>query len=572
MGRTDFRASRRIAVSAANSTELPVWVYKRNGRLVPFEADKISQALFATSDGLGRPDAFLARELTDSVLHFLSQEYAGTIPSTVQIAEWVVKVVRELGEPELARAFALYGERRQRTAREKEAPRPLRIPEETLRFQPHEPFSAFLRRCRQEYGLRTVFSRDLLAAQKDGLLTLTGLDSPLELKGCVLDASTDEPLEVLLRSRELAGDFVAIDGPEHALADAADTTSVARKYVRQVVMGLRLTGLRALVHLNGAGAPPWADELAIGPLFATQQRPTAEALRRTCEALFEEWTGSPAGECVELHWHLGERDFSDTHDTEWRHRLARHALENPRLTFAFDRPKRPFALGEGLDRKHTAVLLAVGLHLPRLAQLPGVSEMNFLQKLGSLARLAVSAAVQKRDFLRHTSRERPALAGRFLLDRARLVVVPVGLEAVVQTLLGRGLSSGKPVTEWARRLLQSLQQDLLVASRTYRLECCLDEGSGFAGYGEVARDGPRELAGLSCWDPSPSLRCQVRTAGALHAVAQGGTALVVVPAEKTPSCDELVNTVQYAWQQTDVARLRFVRPATRSPELSLLHL
>jgi hypothetical protein len=166
---------------------------------------------------------------------------------------------------------------------------------------------------------------------------------------------------------------------------------------------------------------------------------------------------------------------------------------------------------------------------------------------------------------------RPALAGRFLLDRARLVVVPVGLEAVVHSFLGRGLGSGKPATEWARRLLQSLQQDLHDAGRTYRLECCLEEGSGFAGYAEVARDGPHELAGLTGWDPSAALRGQVRAAGALHAVAQGGTALVVIPAEKSPGGEELADVIRYAWQQLEVTRLRFVRPAARLPELSLLN-
>ena len=34
------------------------WVRKRDGRLVPFEADKISRALFAASESVGRPDAF----------------------------------------------------------------------------------------------------------------------------------------------------------------------------------------------------------------------------------------------------------------------------------------------------------------------------------------------------------------------------------------------------------------------------------------------------------------------------------------------------------------------------------
>src|SRR5437870_4712458 len=83
----------------------PVWIYKRDGRLVPFEADKISRALFAATETLGRPDAFLARELTDGVVHFLAEEVNGAIPATAHIAELVVKVVRELGQQSLARAF-----------------------------------------------------------------------------------------------------------------------------------------------------------------------------------------------------------------------------------------------------------------------------------------------------------------------------------------------------------------------------------------------------------------------------------------------------------------------------------
>src|SRR4051795_9952581 len=86
----------------------PAWVSKRDGRLVPFEADKISRALFAATEGLGRPDAFLARELADGAVHFLAAECEGQIPTTQQIAEVVVKVVRELGHPALAAAFAAH--------------------------------------------------------------------------------------------------------------------------------------------------------------------------------------------------------------------------------------------------------------------------------------------------------------------------------------------------------------------------------------------------------------------------------------------------------------------------------
>src|SRR5437762_1235357 len=85
---------------------LPEWIYKRDGRLVPFDADNISRALFGATQSLGRPDSFLARELCDSVMHFLAAEAEGTTPTTAQVAELAVKVVRELGQPLLAQALA----------------------------------------------------------------------------------------------------------------------------------------------------------------------------------------------------------------------------------------------------------------------------------------------------------------------------------------------------------------------------------------------------------------------------------------------------------------------------------
>src|SRR5207248_10461462 len=92
----------------------PAWVTKRDGRLVPFEADKISRALFAAAEDLGAADAFLARELADGVVHFLSAEAEGTTPTTAQVEETVVKVVRELGHPALAEAFARFARERRR--------------------------------------------------------------------------------------------------------------------------------------------------------------------------------------------------------------------------------------------------------------------------------------------------------------------------------------------------------------------------------------------------------------------------------------------------------------------------
>src|SRR5260370_14053613 len=95
-----------------------------------------------------------------------------------------------------------------------------------------------------------------------------------------------------------------------------------------------------------------------------------------------------------------------------------------------------------MDRQHSSVLMTVGLNLPRLADQQGVlgNPTKFLDKLGSLARLALSAGVQKREFLRRIGKDRPALLRGFLLGRARLVAAPVGLESVVRAMTGEGVS------------------------------------------------------------------------------------------------------------------------------------
>src|SRR5260370_137573 len=83
----------------------PAWVRKRDGRVVPFEAARISRALFAASERCGQPDAFLARELADVAVHFLAEETEGITPTTEQVREVVVKVLRELKQIPLAGAF-----------------------------------------------------------------------------------------------------------------------------------------------------------------------------------------------------------------------------------------------------------------------------------------------------------------------------------------------------------------------------------------------------------------------------------------------------------------------------------
>jgi hypothetical protein len=544
--------------SPANSP--PAWVHKRDGSLVPFEADKISRALFAASERLGRPDAFLARELTDGVVHFVAAEFESAAPTTAQIAELVVKVVRELGQPALAQAFVA-GSRDTERAAKRPAAAELVVP-----FSPADEPEKLVRTCLRAYSLRTVFARDLAAAHTDGLLLLGGLEAPLELEGCILPppAAGAGLIEAVEEARQRAGAFLAIDGPEHILAQrAADGPA---NYVRELTIGLRATGLEAVVNLNCATPPSWADDLASGPLFFEQRRaPKPERLTALADAALEQLLRVRLGprSLVRVDWHLGERDFAGAAEDRLL-RLARRVNEQAPLAFVFDRPRRPVALAEGVDRQHPATLLTVELPLPRLAaQVTGQNDApaQFLRKLGSLVRLALSAAVQKRDFLRRHSESRPGLARGFLLDRAQLVVAPVGLDQAVSLLLGQPVTPVGPSLDFARQVIQRLRAVLDLDGQACHIDACLD------GFWLSAAD-TRPATGDQGSVPLLDGLSQLQVAAALQDAADLGSAALIVTDGPRPGAEQIADWLRWAWKQTNLTRLRIVRTTRSSQQLT----
>ena len=259
---------------------------------------------------------------------------------------------------------------------------------------------------------------------------------------------------------------------------------------------------------------------------------------------------------MRTNWHLSESDFRP----EAAQRLIRTAqsvLNGTAIGFIFDRPRRAAPLAEGVDRRHPALLLTVGLNLPRLAEQPGVDgdPARLLKKLGSLARLALSAAVQKRDYLRRREAVpgAPPVTSGFLLDRARLAAAPVGLDVVVQAFTGRGLCSGGAALEFGKQVVQTLHDVLRQEGGQTRLATCLDGPDDFH-FGELA---VARVAGLTPWDAAAPVKHQLRAAGALHAVAEGGGAALFLPQNPQLTAKVVADALRMAWKQTDVSRVRF---------------
>jgi hypothetical protein len=573
----------------------PLWVFKRDGRLVPFEADRISRALFAATESLGRPDAFLARELADGVVHFLCVDGECLTPTTAEVGELVVKVVRELGHPEVAEAVAEYAHRRTQQRGQLDA-----IPqtdekraeqgdlsvtwsgrEMTVRFPQGRaelpPLGEVLAACKRGYSLRAVFTRDLIAAQDEGLLTITGLDAPDELAACFVGPPLRPGASLaatIQEAQRLAAEFVVLDSPEYLMPSAGELPST-EELVQELHRALQGSRLRVVVNLNTSAPPSWADELAEGPLFIAQRRPNhSDSLSAHSWSLLQ-WLG--ASERVRVDWHLGERDFAAGRE-ENLVRLARLALEGADLGFVFDRSRRPLLLAEGVDRQHPAVLLTVGVNLPKLAENAGVQgdPEKFLSKLGSLARLALSAAVQKREYLRRQARARQrrstgglAITSGFLLDRSHLVVAPIGIDTVVTSLVQRGLCSGGAALELGRRIVGRLREVLRQDGRAAQMETCIDGPWAFQLNETDQMPSSAQVAGLTPWDSTASIKAQLRAGGVLHAAAEAGTLALFLPEDHPPSAEQAAEWLRTAWQHSDICRIHFIRSCSAPRQLTM---
>ena len=236
------------------------------------------------------------------------------------------------------------------------------------------------------------------------------------------------------------------------------------------------------------------------PLFAAEEEPFRQEQSDFLDGLLERWKALPAARLPAIAWHLQERSFQDEAQIRQLHDLLRQAVQGRPIRFVLDRSSGPIALAEGLDRKCPGVLLEIGLDLAALADRPeiGRDAATFLKKLPSLARLAVSAARQKRRHLRGVAEASP-LKRQFLIERAAGRITPLGLDAAVRSLTGESLAQSPLALDFAGRILQTLKAALDEAGRPILLDLRID--------------GPT----LSAADWTIPLRRQLEIAGRLHA-------------------------------------------------------
>jgi len=87
-------------------------VKKRDGSIVAFDRNKITEAIFSAAKAVGGSDIKLAEELSGRVVHSLKRKFGTRIPSVEDVQDAVEKELIEAGHAKTAKTYILYRQKR----------------------------------------------------------------------------------------------------------------------------------------------------------------------------------------------------------------------------------------------------------------------------------------------------------------------------------------------------------------------------------------------------------------------------------------------------------------------------
>lgn len=161
-------------------------IRKRDGRIVSFDAAKITNAIFKAAQAVGGENYALAEQLCTQVVQLCeAQLYEGEIPNVEDIQDLVEKVLIENGHARTAKAFILYRDKRSRIREAKSELMDIvsEILVETNKdsgeFTGSSPSSKMLQIAKaasQKYYLSNLLPDELAAAHRRGDIHIHYLD------------------------------------------------------------------------------------------------------------------------------------------------------------------------------------------------------------------------------------------------------------------------------------------------------------------------------------------------------------------------------------------------------------
>ncbi len=95
-------------------------IRKREGLIVPFNKEKITNAIYRAIAATGGRDHALAESLSSHVVEKLSEKYSTDIPAVEDVQDFVERVLVENGQAKVAKAYIIYRQKRAEIRREKQ--------------------------------------------------------------------------------------------------------------------------------------------------------------------------------------------------------------------------------------------------------------------------------------------------------------------------------------------------------------------------------------------------------------------------------------------------------------------
>ena len=259
-------------------------IKKRDGRVVPFDTEKITEAVFRAAQSVGGEDRLMAQELADVVVMFLERDFQGDVPGIEDIQDMVEKVLIETGHAKTAKAYILYRDKRYRQRQQLKVHKQTRSGTNTTdlsllvdpgsknEFQTWEK-GRIIHALEKEAGLspslageiasaveRRVFdsgikriSTSLIRELADNELFDRGLSAKLKQQAVVGMPRYDLDTLILSKSRENSN--ITANNPEAINLTIAET--VLKQYALDSIFtsDVAEAHLRGVVHLHDLGYP-----------------------------------------------------------------------------------------------------------------------------------------------------------------------------------------------------------------------------------------------------------------------------------------------------------------------------
>jgi ribonucleoside-triphosphate reductase len=259
-------------------------VRKRDGRIVPFNKERIADAIFKAAQAVGVEDRFVAEELASAVADYLERHYESDMPGIEEIQDLVEKVLIETGHAKTAKAYILYRDRRARRRESLKVRKAVRgqaastdisllvdpgSRDELLPWNRQRIVDALVHEAQVDDGVahdighaveRRIFdsgidriTTSLIRELVDNELFERGLSAKLERQKTIGIPKYD--LDELIYSKSKENSNIAANNPEAINLAIAETT--LKQFALQEVFSREVADahLRAQVHLHDLGYP-----------------------------------------------------------------------------------------------------------------------------------------------------------------------------------------------------------------------------------------------------------------------------------------------------------------------------